>query len=164
MLKAVHVGAGGQCEAPFRFTKLPNNLSDYMAALNTVLAGISLYESQISLCMQLAKHCTSSYGPEEVERPCKRSLVGGMMPDGMGRTDEAILARVTNDVLESLFDNFRQRKILLLRVSEGLAAMQRAFASDGIVQGISSQVPGPTSDFFAAAIKTPRAGFDNDLN
>ncbi|MCJ1405108.1 hypothetical protein MMC11_008334 [Xylographa trunciseda] len=96
-----------ECTAPFHVPRLPKVQEDQRTKATTVLTAVRDLQSYIASCTELATKCTTRYGSSNVERACRHSLVGSMMPDGSGTSMTGVIVRASDEAVDSLFEGFQ---------------------------------------------------------
>ena len=98
-----------ECTAPFHVPRLPKVHEDQRTKATTVLTAVRDLQSYIASCTELATKCTTRYGSSNVERACRHSLVGSMMPDGSGTSMTGVIVRASDEAVDSLFEDFQMQ-------------------------------------------------------
>ena len=102
-----------ECTAPYHVPRLPKIHEDQRTRATTVLTAVRDLQSYIASCTELATKCTTRYGSSNVERACRHSLVGSMMPAGSGTTMTGVNVRASDEAVDSLFEGFQTQALVV---------------------------------------------------
>lgn len=119
------------CTNPYRALPVPEHLGDMRVKTRVAADAQDAIKSYVASCMKLAAQCVSRYGSANVERACRHSLVGGMMPDASTTPITGVNARATDEAVDSLFEDF-ETFCWILSESHSIAEAARRSQKDKI--------------------------------
>lgn len=114
------------CALPFHVPRNPDGVDEAPPEeqMRIVRKAQTEYQSYTGSCMNLAMRCTPKHGSSNVQRACRQSLVGGMMPEGSTTTKGAV-KRATDEATNALFEDF-ELGVWILNESNSLPVPSKA--------------------------------------